>query len=301
MNYGPLIVLAAFFALASSWFGFVLTPQMQVGQLQQTNAISGSVTYPVARPGLARQGLDVYRANGCASCHSQQVLQTKTVCEVVLTDAGTNRGAVMQALFQLKPGLPGTKAAELLQALPQTLVAGGTRDEADNAVKVLQPTGAKAELRIVPVGPDITRGWGKRRTVAEDFLYDYPVMPGSQRIGPDLASVGLRRDAKWQMLHLYAPAHEIKGSVMPPYRFLFEKRRIERTPSPDAMVMPPELAPEPGFEIVPTREARALVAYLVSLRSDAPLFIAPFTSPEPAPAPSATNSPAAAANPPATP
>jgi len=34
MNYGPLIFLAAFFALAGSWFGFVLTPQIQVGQLQ---------------------------------------------------------------------------------------------------------------------------------------------------------------------------------------------------------------------------------------------------------------------------
>jgi len=301
MNYGPLIVLAAFFGLASSWFGFVLTPQMQLGQLQQTNTLSGGVTYPVARPGLARQGLDVYRANGCASCHSQQMLQTKTVCDVVLSDAGTNQGAVMQALFQLKPGLPGTKAAELLKTLPQTLVAGGTRQEADNAMKALQPTGAKAELRIVPVGPDIARGWGKRRTVAEDFLYDYPVMPGSQRIGPDLASVGLRRDANWQLLHLYAPAREVKGSVMPPYRFLFEKRRIERAPSPDALMMPAELAPEPGYEIVPTREARALVAYLSSLRSDAPLFIAPFTAPEPSPTSAVTNSPAAAANIPATP
>jgi cbb3-type cytochrome oxidase cytochrome c subunit len=301
MNYGPLIVLAAFFGLASSWFGFVLTPQMQVGQLQQTNVLSGSVTYPVARPGLARQGLDVYRANGCASCHSQQILQTKTVCEVVLTDVGTNQGAVIQALFQLKPGLPGTKAAELLRALPQSLVENATRDEADNAMKILQPTGAKSELRIVPVGPDIARGWGKRRTVAQDFLYDYPVMPGSQRIGPDLASVGLRRDMNWHLMHLYAPAHEVKGSVMPPYRFLFEKRRIERAPSADALVLPPELAPEPGYEVVPKREARALVAYLLSLRSDAPLFNAPLTVPEPAPAPGATNTPTAAVNPPSTP
>jgi cbb3-type cytochrome oxidase cytochrome c subunit len=301
MNYGPLIVLAAFFGLATSWFGFVLTPQMQVGHLQQTNVLAGNVTYPVARPGLARQGLDVYRANGCASCHSQQLLQTKTVCEVVLTDAGTNQGAVIQALFQLKPGLPGTKAGELLQALPQPLLENATRDAADNAMKILQPTGAKAELRIVPVGPDIARGWGKRRTVAEDFLYDYPAMPGSLRIGPDLASVGLRRDANWQLQHLYAPAHEVKGSVMPPYRFLFEKRRIERAPSPDALAMPPELAPEPGYEIVPKREARALVAYLLSLRSDAPLFNAPVTVPEPVPASSATNTPTAALNPPSTP
>ena len=48
MNYGPLIFLAAFFALASSWFGLVLTPQMQVGQMQQTNTMVVAMTYPVS-------------------------------------------------------------------------------------------------------------------------------------------------------------------------------------------------------------------------------------------------------------
>ena len=57
MNHGPLIFLAAFFALASSWCGFVLAPQVQVGQLQQTNTLSGGATYPLARSGLAQQGL----------------------------------------------------------------------------------------------------------------------------------------------------------------------------------------------------------------------------------------------------
>ena len=41
MNYGPLVFLAAFFALASSWCGFVLTPQLQIGRLQQTNTVGG--------------------------------------------------------------------------------------------------------------------------------------------------------------------------------------------------------------------------------------------------------------------
>ena len=102
MNYGPLIFLAAFFALASSWCGFVLTPQLQIGRLQQTNTLgTASTTYPVARPGLARQGLEVYRANGCAYCHSQQVGQTGTVLEIALTEAGTNQAATIAALLSL--------------------------------------------------------------------------------------------------------------------------------------------------------------------------------------------------------
>src|SRR5947199_3543307 len=112
MNYGPLIFLAAFFALASSWFGLVLTPQMQIGQMQQTNTVGVAMTYPVSRPGLARQGLDVYRANGCAACHSQQIGQTGTVCDVVLAEAGTNPPVLIAALLKGPPATGEKPAAQ---------------------------------------------------------------------------------------------------------------------------------------------------------------------------------------------
>ena len=59
---------------------------------------------------------------------------------------------------------------------------------------------------------------------------------------------------------------------MPPYRFLFEKRSIRRQPSPEALVLPGDLAPPAGYEVVPKPAAKALAAYLVSLRADAPLL-----------------------------
>ena len=58
MNFGPLIFLAAFLGMAGSWVGFVLTPQLQLGSLEATNKV-GALTYPLARPGLAKAGLDV--------------------------------------------------------------------------------------------------------------------------------------------------------------------------------------------------------------------------------------------------
>jgi cytochrome c oxidase cbb3-type subunit 2 len=118
-------------------------------------------------------------------------------------------------------------------------------------------------------------------------------MPGSQRVGPDLANVGSRLpDANWHLLHLYAPRIEAKASTMPPYRFLFEKRQIGHRPSPDALSLPGDLAPAPGYEIVPRPAAKALAAYLTSLRADAPLFDAPISVPAPAGAPASTNAPA---------
>jgi cbb3-type cytochrome oxidase cytochrome c subunit len=294
MNYGPLIFLAAFFALAGSWFGFVLTPQMQIGQLQQTNTVPDGVIYPVARPGLAREGLDVYRANGCAACHSQQVRQTGIVCDVLLTDGGTNRIALTNVLQKIDPGLTEAKVDELLSRLPKPVKQGTSREEANKIVDELKKVGAKFELWTIPVGPDIARSWGKRRSVAEDFIFDSPVMLGSQRIGPDLANVGMRLpDVNWHLRHLYAPDVQVKGSPMPPYRFMFEKRRIERAPSPDALALPPQMAPEAGYEIVPRAEANALAAYLISLQAGTPLYHAPLTVP---PAPPAATNAAAGAN-----
>jgi cytochrome c oxidase cbb3-type subunit II len=97
-------------------------------------------------------------------------------------------------------------------------------------------------------------------------------MLGTMRTGPDLTNIGLRQPSvSWQLLHLYDPRIPSKGSIMPPFRFLFEKRKQGPKPSPDALVLPPEAAIEPGYEIVPKPEAKALVQYLLSLRANAPL------------------------------
>ena len=64
---------------------------------------------------------------------------------------------------------------------------------------------------------------------------------------------------------------------MPSFKFFFEVRKIGAAPSPDALNLPKEFAPADGYEVVPKSEAKELVAYLLSLRADAPLYEAPFT------------------------
>src|ERR1043166_4209316 len=129
MNYGPLVFLAAFFALASSWFGLVLTPQMRVGRLPQGTNVSTGVAYPLARPGLAREGLEVYRANGCAYCHSQQVRQTGTLCDVLLAEPGTNQMALLAALTKVRPDWAKAEPTELLAGLPKPVLEHTNRSE----------------------------------------------------------------------------------------------------------------------------------------------------------------------------
>lgn len=291
MKFGPLIFLAAFFALAVSWSGFVLMPQLQLGRaVQETNAVVTSEMYPQERPGLAREGLQVYRANGCAYCHSQQVQQEDTLVDVVLTGVSTNASRVADALNKAHLGEFNGTGLEV--GLPKVILSKRTLQEANNANAILKDAGATSKLNLVPVGVDIDRGWGTRGTVAADFVFDSPVMPGSQRVGPDLANVGARLpDLDWQLQHLYSPRLKVPGSPMPSYRFLFERRKITGEFSRDAFADPESK----DYEIVPTREARALAAYLVSLRAETPLYEAPMTPP-PAPA---TNAPAVATNAPA--
>jgi cbb3-type cytochrome oxidase cytochrome c subunit len=276
------VFLAAFLALSASWAGLVLVPQLQMGSAVQTKTIPAGDKYPVARPGLAQQGAEVYRSLGCVYCHSQQVGQQGVKVEVVLLDAGTNAANVFSAIAKVKPELA---KPETLVGLPKTITEVTDIAASEPLTKAVSEAGGKIEVNVVPTGADQKWGWGKRRTVAQDYVYDHVVQIGTRRAGPDLANVGAasrKPDVNWHLLHLYAPTAVVKDSTMPGYQFLFEKRKIGKSPSDEALKLTGELAPPAGYEIVPTEKARALAAYLVSLHADAPLFESPVTPP-PAP------------------
>lgn len=132
------------------------------------------------------------------------------------------------------------------------------------------------QIRPAHQGSDLARGWGARRTVARDYIHDRPHFLGTMRTGPDLANIGHRQNSEeWHHKHLYAPHSTSRGSIMPPFRYLYKKQRIVGAPSPDALKLDGPDAPEPGFEIVPTEDAKALVAYLISLNRMYPLPEAP--------------------------
>ncbi len=137
------------------------------------------------------------------------------------------------------------------------------------------------QIRREGYGADIDRGWGLRATVARDYIMQGRVLLGTMRTGPDLAHVGGRfagdGGREWHHQHLYNPQLTSKGSIMPPYPFLYEVREIEGQPSPNAVKIPADspYSPGPGFEVIPTRRAVALVEYLLSLKVDYSLPEAP--------------------------
>lgn len=123
------------------------------------------------------------------------------------------------------------------------------------------------QVRRPGFGSDDKRGWGDRQSVARDYIREKRVLLGTMRTGPDLRNIGARQASRdWQMLHLYDPQITSKGSNMPTFPFLFERRKIVGEPSPKAIKLPAPYTAAPGYEVVPTHRAEALVAYLISLK-----------------------------------
>jgi cytochrome c oxidase cbb3-type subunit II len=201
MNNGFLIFLGVLITVVWSWYGIVVKSFTDFQRIQPAKLVTGE-TYPGGRSGFANLGQEVYKANGCASCHTMQV-------------------------------------------------------------------------RMRGYGRDLERGWGVRNTVLTDFVHDEDVFLGQVRVGPDLATIGGRNpDRTWHLLHLYNPRITVPESLMPQYPYLFQERKISGRPSPNALPVPERFRKQ-GVEIIPTREAEALVEYMLSLRAEIPLLEAP--------------------------
>ncbi len=83
---------------------------------------------------------------------------------------------------------------------------------------------------------------------------------------------------------------------MPSYRFLYRARRISDARSEDALQLTGSDTPPEGWEVLPTFDAKCLVAYLMSLNQSHPLkeirSAAPAAAAPAAAAPAASPAPA---------
>ena len=104
--------------------------------------------------------------------------------------------------------------------------------------------------------------------------------------------------AAWHHVHLYSPRSINLDSNMPSYRFLYQTRRISDARSADALQLTGSDAPPEGWEIVPTYDAKCLVAYMMALNQSHPLKEVRSAGATPTAAPAASPSPAPGGQPP---
>lgn len=124
---------------------------------------------------------------------------------------------------------------------------------------------------------DLKRNWGKRQSVARDYInQDIPLL-GSLRIGPDLSNYSLRVNKElsdktqdnWLHLLIYNSRIIYPKSLMPAHPHLYEKVK-ERFAGEIALQFPPDSkhAPSEGFAIIPTTDAKNLVYYIKNLNQN---------------------------------
>lgn len=86
-------------------------------------------------------------AAGPAAAGPAEAVEEKTEFNVVITEAGANKIAVIKAVREVAPGLGLADAKKLVESAPANILEGVAKDAAEAAKKKLEEAGAKIELK----------------------------------------------------------------------------------------------------------------------------------------------------------
>jgi len=266
------LFLGIFGTFAFSWIGLTVIPTWQIGHLSPESDEEGTDIYTRPQSGMFTRGEHVYAANGCVYCHSQQV-RADYIADDIERKWGNRRSAPRDYIFE-RPVFLGK------MRMGQDLANIGARAPAPEespspaaqgaAVSSPPPSTATSPAAKVPAGapassspaPPVVAGASPAAPSAQTPSAPWPIQTAGL---PPMYS------AAWHHVHLYAPRSINPDSNMPAYRFLYEKRRITGERSAEALQLSSSDAPPAGWEVVPTYDAKCVVAYLMGLNQSHPL------------------------------
>ena len=280
------LMSGALLVFCISFVGMIMMAMNQLSALQFAETVNEEGTgfrYPLQMTSDVLRGEKAYRSVGCYACHTQQVRHDDVQFDIKAKTSQANHLAVKDALKSFYKVINQTSSAGSVLGFPvdewEMIAQGLTPNEATKARNFLSKAGASLDLQVRFRGEDLMkdeyfnaegRGWGKRRSVARDYLFVERPMLGSLRIGPDLANVGTRQSKDVMIQRLFKR-----------HRFLFEE--INGLEDDKTIVIKKD-----DKKYKPTQEAIDLVAYLSSLKganyplNEAPIY-QPFTSSIPEP------------------
>lgn len=272
------LFLGLFGTFAFSWFGLTVVPNMQIGALNpQISADDENDIYPMPQSGMVQHGREIYAANGCIYCHSRQLRADYASSDLDRErDAGSSprpkwgsrRSAPRDYVFD-RPLLLGEERmgpdlADLAKAAPNA-------EEGAAASPANAP--AAAASPAAPAQSPATAAKGASPAPAPKPGAPAPSPAPAAAAAPSPAptanpdGIPPAYSEAWHHRHLYSPqsmSPENRDSIMPAYRFLYERRRVTGERSADALQLNATDAPGEGWEVVPTYDAKCLVAYLMA-------------------------------------
>ena len=264
------LFIGLFGTFAFSWVGLTVIPNIQIGALNPQSDEEGTDIYPMPQSGMVQLGRQVYAANGCIYCHSRQLRPDYASADLDrVRDAGPSprpkwgerRSAPRDYVFD-QPVLLGEERmgpdlADLAKAAP----SAEESPAASPAAAAQSPSSATNAAAPKPGAAPANS------PVPAEMAANPSPTPNPDGKPPPYSEA-------WHHRHLYSPrsmSPDTRDSNMPAYQFLYEKRRITGEPSADALQLTGSDAPRPGWEVVPTYEAKCLVAYLMAQDQSHPL------------------------------
>jgi cytochrome c oxidase cbb3-type subunit 2 len=252
---------------AFSWLGLTVIPNSQIGHLNPQTDEDGGDAYPVPKSGMADRGQRIYAANGCVYCHSQQVRADYAASDIE-RKWGDRRSAPRDYIFERPVQLGKMRMGPDLANIGKRAPAEDENTPAPGAPAASvpganPPSGGAAAPAGSPVAPPAPGGASPAPATAAQTASPAPT-------ATDTAAASDKNELRpyseaWHHRHLYAPRSVSVDSIMPSYRFLYDKRRISGQRAADALQLSGPDAPAEGWEIVPSYDAKCLVAYLMSL------------------------------------
>jgi cbb3-type cytochrome oxidase cytochrome c subunit len=285
------LFLGIFGTFAFSWVGLTVIPNWQIGALNPQSDEEGTDIYPMPQSGMFARGARVYAANGCIYCHSQQVRAEYAGVDIE-RKWGDRRSAPRDYIFE-RPvflakmrmgqdianiGARAPKEEESPSPAPVSSLAAAPAAASGAAASKapVSPAPAASSTSPAPKAPVVagqSTGIASPSPGAPAAAAASPGAPPSA--GPpwpeQTAGLPPMYSAAWHHVHLYSPRSINFDSNMPSYRFLYRLRRIDAGRSSDALELTGSDAPPQGWEIVPTFDAKCLVAYMMALNQSHPL------------------------------
>jgi cbb3-type cytochrome oxidase cytochrome c subunit len=317
------LFLGIFGTFAFSWVGLTVIPNWQIGHLNPQSDEEGTDIYPQPQSGMFERGARVYVANGCVYCHSEQVRPEYAGADIE-RGWGNRRSAPRDYIFERQVLLGKMRMGQDLAnigarapaeqaspspagaAAPAGSPAGGTSPAASpapqGAASAASPAAKQSPGSSPPAQATSPAAVAASPAASPGSSPPTAAAPAGPQTGVgapwpiQTAGEPAMYSAAWHHVHLYSPRSINVDSNMPSYRFLYEKRRMHQQRSADALKLTGADAPQEGWEIVPTYDAKCLVAYMMALNqshplkdvrsvSGAPAAPAGAASPAPSPAP----------------
>ncbi len=109
--------------------------------------LSELASYLEDKFGVSAMPMAVAGGAPAAGAAAGEPVEEKSTYDVMLTDAGANKLAVIKAVREIKPDLGLMDAKKLVESAPKELLAGAKKQDAEEAKKKIEAAGGKVELK----------------------------------------------------------------------------------------------------------------------------------------------------------